>query len=171
VALGWLEAKLLSCRPPGNQNHIIGGGGRFDACRGQIRIVSKIKIGSPAFELGEDELLHRVETDRSQTDGIGCRGSDKRFGKGFDQPEHLDEFPLAAIAHPGFQKPPQMLERFWKRPVLQRSGLIKGARLLLETWRRLDGRNQLPKIIRGVKFTDGCEVIAEPGDLQSQTAA
>jgi hypothetical protein len=27
------------------------------------------------------------------------------------------------------------------------------------------------KIIRGVKFTDGCEVIAKPGDLQSQTAA
>ena len=27
------------------------------------------------------------------------------------------------------------------------------------------------KIIRGVKFTDGCEVIAKPGDLESQTAA
>ena len=35
----------------------------------------------------------------------------------------------------------------------------------------LDGHNLLPKIIRGVKFTDGCEVIAKPGDLQSQTAA
>jgi hypothetical protein len=40
-----------------------------------------------------------------------------------------------------------------------------------EDWRRLDGSNQLPKIIRGVKFTDGCEVIAQPGDVQSQTAA
>jgi len=40
-----------------------------------------------------------------------------------------------------------------------------------KTWRRLDGHNQLPKIIRSVKFTDGCEVIAKPGDLQSQTAA
>ena len=29
----------------------------------------------------------------------------------------------------------------------------------------------MPTIIRGVKFTDGCEVIAKPGDLQSQTAA
>ena len=46
--------------------------------------------------------------------------------------------------------------------------LVEGAQ---KTWRRLDGHNQLPKIIRGVKFTDGCEVIAEPGDLQSQTAA
>ena len=44
--------------------------------------------------------------------------------------------------------------------------LVEGAQ---KTWRRLDGHNQLPKIIRGVKFTDGCEVIAKPGDLQSQT--
>ena len=33
------------------------------------------------------------------------------------------------------------------------------------------GHNQLPKIIRDVKFTHGCEVIANQGDLQSQTAA
>ena len=46
--------------------------------------------------------------------------------------------------------------------------LVEGAQ---KTWRRLDGHNQLPKIIRGLKFTDGCEVIAKPGDLQSQTAA
>jgi hypothetical protein len=46
--------------------------------------------------------------------------------------------------------------------------LVEGAQ---KTWRRLDGHNQLPKIIRDVKFTDGCEVIANPGDLQSQTAA
>jgi putative transposase len=46
--------------------------------------------------------------------------------------------------------------------------LIEGAQ---KTWRRLDGHNQLPKIIRGVKFTDGCEVIAKPGYLQAQTAA
>jgi putative transposase len=46
--------------------------------------------------------------------------------------------------------------------------LVEGAQ---KTWRRLDGHNQLPKIIRGVKFTDGCEVIAKPGYLQAQTAA
>ena len=46
--------------------------------------------------------------------------------------------------------------------------LVEGAQ---KTWRRLDGHNQLPKIIRGVKFTDGCEVIAKPGYLQSQIAA
>jgi hypothetical protein len=46
--------------------------------------------------------------------------------------------------------------------------LVEGAQ---KTWRRLDGHNQLPKIIRGVKFTDGCEIIAKPSDLQSQSAA
>ena len=35
--------------------------------------------------------------------------------------------------------------------------LIKDAE---KTWRRLDGKNQLPKLITGVKFQDGCEVIA-----------
>ncbi len=28
-----------------------------------------------------------------------------------------------------------------------------------KTWRRLKGKNQLPKVIKGVKFRDGVEVI------------
>src|SRR5438874_5684 len=28
-----------------------------------------------------------------------------------------------------------------------------------KSWRRLDGHNQLPKVILGVKFTDGIEVV------------
>jgi len=39
---------------------------------------------------------------------------------------------LAAIAHAGFQEPPQMLERFRKCPTLQGSRLVQGAGLLLE---------------------------------------
>lgn len=38
------------------------------------------------------------------------------------------------------------------------SKLIKTAE---KTWRRLDGKNQLPKVITGVKFSDGCEVIVD----------
>ena len=34
--------------------------------------------------------------------------------------------------------------------------LLEGAQ---KTWRRIDGHNQLPKLILGVKFTDGIEVI------------
>ena len=40
-----------------------------------------------------------------------------------------------------------------------------------KSWRRLDGHNQLPKIIEGVKFIDGLEVVAKPADPQAQTAA
>ena len=36
-----------------------------------------------------------------------------------------------------------------------------------KSWRRLDGHNQLPKVILGVKFSDGIEVVRS----QVQTAA
>ena len=38
-------------------------------------------------------------------------------------------------------------------------------------WRRLDGHNQLPKIVLGVRFTDGLEVIAKPTYPQPKAAA
>ena len=46
--------------------------------------------------------------------------------------------------------------------------LLEGAQ---KSWRRLDGHNQLPKLVLGVTFTDGIEVIAEPTDRQPITAA
>ena len=46
--------------------------------------------------------------------------------------------------------------------------LVEGAQ---KSWRRLDGHNQLPKIIEGVKFIDGLEAAAEPAGPQAQTAA
>jgi hypothetical protein len=36
-----------------------------------------------------------------------------------------------------------------------------------KSWRRLDGQNQLPKVVLGVKFADGIEVIRS----QAQVAA
>ncbi len=45
--------------------------------------------------------------------------------------------------------------------------LVDGAQ---KTWRRLNGPQQLPKIIQGVKFTDGLEV-ATTDDCQAHTAA
>ena len=39
------------------------------------------------------------------------------------------------------------------------------------SWRRLDGHNQLPKLILGVKFTNGLEVAAKQTDRQSNAAA
>jgi transposase-like protein len=40
-----------------------------------------------------------------------------------------------------------------------------------KSWRRLDGHNQLPKLVQAVRFTDGIEVAANPASSQSQTAA
>jgi putative transposase len=38
-------------------------------------------------------------------------------------------------------------------------------------WRRLDGRNQLPKLMLVVKFTDGLAVTAKPDRCQPTTTA
>ncbi len=46
--------------------------------------------------------------------------------------------------------------------------LLEGAQ---KSWRRLDGHNQLPKLVLGVTFNDGIEVIAKPTDRQPITAA
>jgi putative transposase len=40
-----------------------------------------------------------------------------------------------------------------------------------KSWRRLDGHSQLPKLVLGITFEKGCEVIAKPADLQPITAA
>src|ERR1700730_17068359 len=46
--------------------------------------------------------------------------------------------------------------------------LIEGAQ---KNWRRIDGHNQLPKLIQGVRFTDGIEVIGSSAAPQAQVAA
>jgi hypothetical protein len=45
--------------------------------------------------------------------------------------------------------------------------IFKLAEAAEKSWRRLNGHNQLPKIILGIKFTDGIEVVRS----QAQTAA
>jgi transposase-like protein len=40
-----------------------------------------------------------------------------------------------------------------------------------KSWRRLNGPNQLPKLIQGVKFADGIEVVAPQPAPQTQPAA
>ena len=46
--------------------------------------------------------------------------------------------------------------------------LAEGAQ---KSWRRIDGHNQLPKLIQGVKFADGIEVIGNSAVSQAQAAA
>jgi putative transposase len=45
--------------------------------------------------------------------------------------------------------------------------IFKLAEAAEQTWRRLDGHSQLPKVILGVKFNDGLEVVRS----QAQAAA
>ena len=45
--------------------------------------------------------------------------------------------------------------------------IFKLAEAAAKSWRRLNGRNQLPKLILGVKFADGNEVVRS----QAQAAA
>jgi transposase-like protein len=46
--------------------------------------------------------------------------------------------------------------------------LVEGAQ---KNWRRIDGHNRLPKLIQGVRFTDGIEVIGKSAAPQAQAAA
>jgi putative transposase len=41
--------------------------------------------------------------------------------------------------------------------------IFKLAEAAEKSWRRLDGHNQLPKIILGVRLTDGMEVVRSQG--------
>jgi hypothetical protein len=45
--------------------------------------------------------------------------------------------------------------------------IFKLAEAAEKTWRRLNGHNQLPKVILGIRFTDGIEIVRS----QAQTAA
>jgi putative transposase len=46
--------------------------------------------------------------------------------------------------------------------------LAEGAQ---KSWRRIDGHNQLPKLVQGIRFTDGIEVIGNSAAPQAQAAA
>ena len=83
---------------------------------GQIGIVAEIELCGSVFDLGDDELLDRVEADGAEPDRVERRRGDERLGKDLHQPQRLDELAFAAIAHPPFKEPPQMLERLWQCP-------------------------------------------------------
>ena len=68
------------------------------------------------------------------------------------------------------------------RSISKYAGVVRGVNALLEyiehlvggiqkSWRRLDGHNQLPKLVRGVKFDDGIKIIVNSAAPQTQNAA
>jgi hypothetical protein len=46
---------------------------------------------------------------------------------------------------------------------------FKLAEAAQQSWRLRDGNNQLPKLILGVKFADGIEVVAKPASRRRLT--
>jgi hypothetical protein len=58
-----------SCCPLGNENHI-GGRGFLDVRGGQIGIVAEIEVCGSVFDLGDDELLDRIEADGAEPDRV-----------------------------------------------------------------------------------------------------
>ena len=49
-----------------------------------------------------------------------------------------------------------------EREIHKRLMVFKLVSTAAKTWRRLKGENQLPKVVRGVKFKNGVEVIETP---------
>src|SRR3977135_1077175 len=94
--------------------------------------MAEIEVCGSVFDLGDDELLDRVEADGAEPDRVERRRGVERLGKDLHQPQRLDELAFPALSDAGFQEPPQMLERFRKCPTLQGSRLVQGAGLLLE---------------------------------------
>jgi putative transposase len=48
---------------------------------------------------------------------------------------------------------------------------VQQAHAAQKSWRRLDGHNQLPKLIKGVRFINGIDVAANPASSKTQIAA
>jgi hypothetical protein len=65
--------------------------------------------------------------------------------------------------------------RWGKHDLFRTGGLRQISEWVAEgaqkSWRRIDGHNQLPKLIQGVKFADGIEVIGNSAVPQAQAAA
>jgi hypothetical protein len=59
-------------------------------------------------------------------------------------------------------------------PVEPRTALATVLKLVeaaQKSWRRLYGNKKLPKLILGVKFADGLEIVAQPANRQPTSVA
>src|SRR6476619_1465397 len=77
-------------------------------------------------------MLYGIVADRPQPERLAHGRMDVIEPKGLEQPENLDIFPLAGLAHAGLEQAMQGGERLGQVPALQWCGLVKGAGLLLE---------------------------------------
>ena len=99
-----------------------------------------------------------------------------RAGEGSPGPARILRFPGRALETPADLEPDREHLRHRAAPHDPLEGLLSNRRrspwcsswsMRPESWRRLDGHNQLPKLIQGVRFTDGIEVAANPASSNS----
>ena len=98
-------------------------------------------------------------------------------GEGSPSPARILRFPRRALETPADLEPDRKHLATVRHRTIRSKGCLSNKTALAmvfklvdapqKSWRRLDGHNQLPKLIQGVRFTDGIEVVRS----QAQTAA
>ena len=100
-------------------------------------------------------------------------------GERSPSPARILRFPRRTLETPADLEPDR--EHLCHRHTIRSKGCLSNKTALAmvfklvdaaqKSWRRLDGHNQSPKLIQGVRFTDGIEVATSLVSPQSLTAA
>ena len=77
-------------------------------------------------------MLDRIVADRAQFQRLFDSPVDMAHPESLQQPQNLDVFALALLAHARFQQPVQGGKLPWQVPALQRSRLVQRANLLFQ---------------------------------------
>jgi hypothetical protein len=127
-----------------------------------------------AFYSKKDALQH--STPSSRPGGRQIRQGGRVPDQGSRRAARLLRLPGRALEAPAHDERHRLFATVRHRTVRSKGCLsnktalamiFKLAEAVEKSWHRLKGHNQLPKIILGIKFTDGIEVVR----LQAQTAA
>ena len=92
-----------------------------------------------AFNAAQQQVLHGVEADGAQAQGVLHGVVDLLVREILHESEHPYEFPLATLAHPGFQLPAQRRILLGQFPSRQGRGLVQGPGLPFQQRQVVDG--------------------------------
>src|ERR1035441_3952704 len=90
-----------------------------------MRIVLQVQSRRSPLDAAQQQVLDRVETDRTQSQGIEDGPLDLLDRERFQQTQYLHVLPLAALAQSRFQQPSQAGEALRQLPAHQRGRLIQ----------------------------------------------
>ena len=92
-----------------------------------------------AFNAAQQQVLHGVEADGAQAQGVLHGVVDLLVREILHESEHPYEFPLATLAHPSFQLPAQRRILLGQFPSRQGRGLVQGPGLPFQQRQVVDG--------------------------------